>query len=186
MAKSTASASRRKARKFPLTLHKTGQYRKRIRFPMAEYKTAPVRTRYPDDMGRGLFDSFASPNVRVEMALVADKYQLRETIEGIFTREPEQSLNCRRIFAQLIGIESSEAHGHKDRYVHQGERLDLGTPGTVTGTYSQEFSLPTEITAPLTATGKQFSIDWFVQVQLDVPWAKDPKIRTPIVLLSDT
>lgn len=154
--------------------------------PMAEYKTVPVRTRYPDDAGRGLFDSFVSPSVRVEMALVADKYQLHDTIKGIFTIEPEQSLKCRRILVQLIGIESSEAHGHKDRYVHQGEPLDLGAPGTVTGTYSQEFSLPAETTAPLTATGKQFSIDWFVQVQLDVPWAIDPKIRTPIVLLSGT
>jgi len=154
--------------------------------PVSEYKTAPVRTRYPDDAGRGLFDSFVIPDVRVEMALVADKYQPHETIEGIFTIEPEKSLVCRRILVQLIGIESSEAHGDKDRYVHQGEPLDLGTPGTVTGTYSQEFSLPAEITAPLTATGRQFSIDWFVQVQLDVPWAKDPKIRTPIELLPGT
>ncbi len=56
----------------------------------------------------------------------------------------------------------------------------------MTGTFSQEFSLPAETNAPLTVTGKQFSIDWFVQVQLDVPWAKDPKIRAPIVLLSGT
>ncbi|MDP6720241.1 MAG: hypothetical protein QGF59_16390, partial [Pirellulaceae bacterium] len=77
-----------------------------------------------------------------------------------------------------------EAHGHKDRYIHQGEALDLGAPGTLTGTYSQEFSLPAEISAPLTATGRQFSVDWFVQVQLDVPWARDPKIRTPIELIS--
>ena len=76
--------------------------------PMVEYETAPARTRYPDDAGRGLFDSFVSPNVRVEMALVADKYQLHETIKGIFTIKPEQSLKCRRIIVQLIGIESSE------------------------------------------------------------------------------
>lgn len=107
--------------------------------PMAQYETAPVRTRYPDDAGRGLIDSLVSPNVRMEMALVADKFQQHKTIEGIFTIEPEQSLKCRRILVQLIGIESSEAHGHKDRYVHQGEPLVLGTPGTVTGSYSQEF-----------------------------------------------
>jgi hypothetical protein len=151
-----------------------------------QYKTAPVRTRYPDDAGRGLFDSLVSPDVRIEMALVADKYRPHETIEGIFTIEPEQSLTCRRILVQLIGIESSEAHGHKDRYIHQGEALDLGAPGTLTGTYSQEFSLPAEISAPLTATGRQFSVDWFVQVQLDVPWARDPKIRTPIELIPGT
>jgi hypothetical protein len=152
--------------------------------PLAEYKIAPVRTRYPGDEGRGLFDSFVSPDVRVEMALAADKYQPHEMVEGIFTIEPKESLNCRQILVQLIGIETTEAHGHRDRYVHHGEPLNLGTPGTVTGSYSQEFSLPAEIAAPMTAKGQKFSIDWFVQVQLDVPWAKDPKIRTPIELLS--
>jgi sporulation-control protein spo0M len=152
--------------------------------PLPEYKTAPVRTRYPDDDGRGLFDSLVSPDVRVEMALAADKFQPHEMIEGIFTIEPKESINLRRILVQLIGIETTTAHHHKDRHVYQGATLDLGTPGTVTGSYSQEFSLPAEIAAPVTATGKNFSINWFVQVQLDVPWAKDPKIRTPIVLLS--
>ena len=38
---------------------------------------------------------------------------------------------------------------------------------------------------PVSATGKLFSIDWFVEIELDVPWAKDPTIRAPIVLLPD-
>jgi len=151
--------------------------------PVEEYETAPVRTRYPDDDGRGLFDSFVSPDVRVEMALAADKYQPHEMIDGIFTIEPEKPLKCRRILVQLLGIETSEAHGHTDRYAHKGAVLDLGTPGTITTKYAQEFSLPAAIAAPPTARGKKFSIEWFVQVQLDVPWAKDPKIRTPIMLL---
>lgn len=153
-------------------------------FPPAASATTPVRTRYPDDAGRGLLDSWTTPNVRVEMALAADKFQPHEMIEGIFTIEPEQSLKCRRIMVQLVGIERSEAHGHTDSYVHLGTPLDMGTPGTVTARYAQEFSLPAETTAPLTARGAKFSIDWFVQVQLDVPWAKDPKIRAPIELLS--
>ncbi len=151
--------------------------------PLAKYETKPVRTRYPDDAGRGLFDAFVTPNVRVEMALAADKYQPHEMIEGIFTIEPEQALTCRRILVQLIGIETSEANGHRDSYVHVGEPRDLGTPGTVIKTYSQEFSLPAETVAPRTTRGEKFSIDWFVQVQLDVPWAKDPTIRTPIEML---
>ena len=40
--------------------------------------------------------------------------------------------------------------------------------------------------APLTARGELFSINWFVQVELDVPWAKDPKIRAPVELVPDT
>ncbi len=151
--------------------------------PVAAYETAPVRTRYPDDTGRGLFDSLVSPDARLEMALAADKYRPDEVIEGIFTIEAQKPINCRRILVQLVGIESSEAHGHRDRHVHLGEPRDIGSPGTVTGNFTQEFSLPAATASPLTARGKLFSIEWFVQIQLDVPWAKDPTIRVPIQLL---
>jgi hypothetical protein len=147
------------------------------------YETAPVRTRYPDDAGRGLFDSLVSPDAKLEMALIADKYQPHELIEGIFTIESTKPMNCRRIRAQLIGIESSEANGHKDTHVHVGVPHDLSSPGSISSNYTQEFSLPAAITAPLSASGRLFSIDWFVQIELDVPWAKDPKIRVPIQLL---
>jgi hypothetical protein len=151
--------------------------------PAAAAEVAPVRTRYPDDAGRGLFDSLVSPDARLEMALIADKYQPHELIEGIFTIETQKPINCRRILVQLVGIESSEASGHKDTHVYLGASHEIGSPGTVTGNFTQEFSLPAEITGPLSARGKLFSIEWFVQIQLDVPWAKDPKIRVPITLL---
>ena len=151
--------------------------------PAATADAAPVRTRYPEDGGRGLFDSLVSPDARLEMALIADRYQPHEMIEGIFTIETKKPINCRRILVQLMGIENSEARGHKDMHIHLGVPHDIGSPGTVTGNFTQEFSSPAEITAPLSARGKLFSIDWFVQIQLDVPWAKDPKIRVPIKLL---
>ncbi len=151
--------------------------------PIVPYDTAPVRTRYPDDAGRGLFDSMVSPDVHLEMALIADKYQPHESIEGILTIESVKPMKCLRIRAQLVGIESSEANGHKDTHAHLGVPHDIATPGTVTGNFTQEFSIPAEVSAPLTAHGKLFSTDWFVQIELDVPWAKDPKIRVPITLL---
>lgn len=151
--------------------------------PANDVEAVPVRTRYPSDAGRGLFDSLVSPDARLEMALVADRFRPDELIEGIFTIETQKSIKCRRILAQLMGIESSEANGHKDTHVHLGELHDIGSPGTVIGNFTQEFSLPATTAGPTTARGKLFSIEWFVQIQLDVPWAKDPKFRVPIQLL---
>jgi hypothetical protein len=146
--------------------------------------TSPVRTCYPDDAGRGLFDSLFGPDVRIEMALAADRCRLGESIEGIFCVETDTPLNCRSICARLVGIENSKAHGHPDRYVYQCDAVEVARPGVFSGFYKQEFSLPAETEGPLTARGKLFSIEWFVQVELDVPWAKDPKIRAPVVLLT--
>ncbi|MEO8497680.1 MAG: hypothetical protein ABI614_21655, partial [Planctomycetota bacterium] len=135
------------------------------------YETTPARTRYPDDAGRGLFDALVSPDTRLEMALVADKFQPHELIEGILTIEVRKSINCRKVLVQLVGMEHSEAHGHKDVHVYLGDSHEVASPGTVTGNFTQEFSIPAQTTSPLTARGKLFSIDWFVQIQLDVPWA---------------
>jgi hypothetical protein len=146
-------------------------------------ETTPVRTRYPDDAGRGLFDSLFGPDVRIEMALAADKFRLGESIEGIFRVETDTPLNCRGIRARLVGIENSQAHGHADRYTHQCDAVEVATPGVSSGSYKQDFSLFAETEGPLTTKGKLFSIEWFVQIELDVPWAKDPKIRAPVVLL---
>lgn len=143
----------------------------------------PVVTRYPDDEGRGFFDSLFAPDVKMEMALASDKSYLGEAIEGFFSVETAKPLNCDEIRVRLIGIENSKAHGHTDRHVHQEEAKLLSTPNVISGMYKQEFTLAAETTAPLSAKGEFFSIDWFVQVELDVPWAKDPKIRAPFELL---
>lgn len=149
----------------------------------ASYETKPVRTRYPNDAGRGFFDALFAPDVEIEMALAADKSRLGELIKGIFCLETKNPLNCNAIRVRLVGIENSKAHGHTDRYVHQGEAVELGAPGVISASHKQEFTLTAETTAPLSANGELFSIEWFVQVELDVPWAKDPKIREPIELL---
>ena len=58
----------------------------------------------------------------------------------------------------------------------------IQTPRVIAPSLSTDFSLPAEFEGPSTAKGKLFSIDWFVEITLDVPWAKDPKIRAPITL----
>ena len=83
--------------------------------------------------------------------------------------------------------ESSKAHGHSDGHHHRGEAVEIASPGSISGSYSKEFSLPGDSVRemPATAKGQLFSIDWFVQIELDVPWAKDPHVRIPIVLLPE-
>jgi hypothetical protein len=74
------------------------------------------------------------------------------------------------------------AHGHSDSRHYNGKAIDIDMPGTIHGEYSKKFLIPADTAEemPVTASGKLFSIEWFVQVELDVPWAKDPKIRAPI------
>ena len=68
-----------------------------------EHSTSPVRVRYPDDKGRGFWDKFFGPDVRVELALARDIISQGESVDGIFQVETEQSVKVRAILARLVG-----------------------------------------------------------------------------------
>ncbi|MBW3539132.1 MAG: hypothetical protein KY476_02580 [Planctomycetes bacterium] len=144
---------------------------------------APVRTRYPEDQQRGLLDSWFSPDIRVEAALAQSTFREGETVEGLFVLETPKPLESRAIDVRLISVESTTAHGHTDKHVHMGEQLRIAAGGVIEGNHSQRFNLPVSLPGPPTTRGHRFSIDCFVQIELDVPWAKDPKIRVPVTLV---
>lgn len=39
---------------------------------------------------------------------------------------------------------------------------------------------------PFSTTGQDFRVDWFVEVRLDVPWAKDPYVQIPVRYLESS
>lgn len=144
--------------------------------------TGPVRTCYPDDAERGFFDSLLGPDVRIEAALRERCPRAGDRIEGIFVVESVKPLDYRRIDVRLITVESTTAHSHDDSHVHQGEPQTIATAGVIEGRDSREFTLPVAPPGPGPTHGERFSIESFVQIELDVPWAKDPKIRIPVTL----
>lgn len=150
--------------------------------PQETVEAQPVRVCYPDDEGRGFWSSLFEPDVRIELALDADRAQRGEMIRGSFRVETQKPLDVKQLQVRLVGHEKSEAHGHSDAHHYQGEPVTIEAPRVIAPSWSTEFSLPAEIEAPPTTKGKLFSIDWFVEVALDVPWAKDPTIRAPITL----
>ena len=142
-----------------------------------------VRTRYPEDQDRGLFDALLSPEIRVEAALADGVLREGDMVEGMFVVETPKPLQYRSISARLIAIEKTSAHKYTDSHVHKGEAVPIESEGLIEGKYVKEFRLPVTSPGAKTDRGKLFSIDCYVQVELDVPWAKDPRIRVPVTLL---
>jgi len=152
--------------------------------PVVEQDLQPVRVCYPDDAGRGFWDSLLAPDVRIELALAADAARAGDTVEGIVVIEIEKPVVVQALRVNFIGVEQTQAQGHRDSVQYASQAVEVANPGAIQGRYSQTFSLPAELPGPPTVRGTNFSIDWFVQVEIDVPWAKDPKIRAPIRLLA--
>lgn len=150
--------------------------------PRSASAVKSARVRYPDDEGRGFWDSLFAPDTRMELALAADTLSTGQSIEGTFGVQTDQPLDIRAIRVRLVGHEQSQANGHSDSHEYRQAAVELATPRRILGVYSEHFSLNVQIDGPPTAKGKLFSIDWFVQIELDVPWVRDPKIRAPITL----
>ena len=91
----------------------------------------------------------------------------------------DQSVELWHVRENLWVNEISPASRRQNRHHYRGETVEIAIPGSILGSYSEEFSLTTDPVreTPVTAKGKLFSFDWFVQIELDVPWAKDPEVR---------
>jgi hypothetical protein len=119
----------------------------------------------------------------MELAIAGDVAREGETVEGILAVECDKPLSIKAMRASLVGIEHSQAHSHHEEAHFAGEPLEMDVPPIAGSGFSQTFALPCKLAGPPTRRGTNFHIDWFVQVELDVPWAKNPKIRVPIRLL---
>lgn len=144
---------------------------------------APVRMRYPEDAPPGALAALFTPDVRVELSLDSDQARIGQDIQGEFQVEAPRDVDCRAVRLRLVGVERSEASGHSDTYLHLGQSHELSGPIALRGGMRWPFSFPAESAGPLSAKGTRFSIDWFVEARIDVPWAKDPSLRAPVLLL---
>lgn len=148
-----------------------------------ETESTSVRTRYPEDQGLGFWDAWLIPELRAEVALAQQTLKQGDTAEGMFKVESPKPLNYRSIKVRLISVENVTAHGHASGHIHQGEPLELATGGVIDSEYVQRFQLPVSLPGPRQVQGTNFKIECFLQIELDVPWAKDPAIRVPVNLV---
>ncbi len=156
-----------------------------FKLPGVENEAAsdPVMIRYPEDQERGLLDSWFGPDLRVEAGVAGSQYRRGEEIEGIFRAQSPSPLACRAISVCLVGFEKTQAQGHTDGHTYTGPATVLSEPGAIDRCFEQDFRIAATVEGPPSASGQLHSVAWYIQIQLDVPWAKDPKIRIPIKLL---
>ena len=143
-----------------------------------------VHVTFPDESGRSFWDKTFGKMVTLNLAVDRDVIFPGETALAMLTVEAEDTLKVNQIEAKLVGTESSSADGHTDSHVHLHPLGDVNSPNLISSETIHEFEiLIPEFEGPFSQTGKNFDIKWLIQVQLKIPWAKDPVIQVPIRIL---
>ena len=101
-----------------------------------------------------------------------------ETVRGAVTIYPNDSFNCKNLYARLIW----HTQGRGTRFLEKGPEMVLFQGDFMSGmpqTYEFQLPLPE---GPWSYDGHYISTVWKVEVQLDVSWARDPKEQVEFLL----
>lgn len=144
-------------------------------------ETSPVHVVFPDESGRSFWDKMLGKPVKLNLAVDRDCLATGDTAMAMLTVESPEPLQLKKIETYLVGRESSRAQGHSDGHSYNIPLGEIDSPGIITeeSVYEFEIALPL-IEAPVTQAGENFEIQWYVEVRLFLPWAKDPIIRVPV------
>ena len=147
-------------------------------------ETNSVHVIYPDDTGKSLLDRAFGKKVKLNLALDRDQFMPGQKVLSMLVVESDDPLEVNQIKATLCGHESSYAKFHRDSHDHRHELAEIASPEVISkeSTFEFELDIPNSIDPP-TGSGKHFDVKWWVEIRLDVPWAKDPTMKIPITLL---
>ena len=155
-----------------------------VGIPVSPKAINPVHVVFPDENGRSFWDGVFGKDVTLNLALDRDTLSPGDTALAMLTVETPKPLNVSKIDVNIVGLETTEAHGHHDRYQHRFPVGEVSSPNVIANESVHEFEVVVpEIEGPYSQAGQKFDVSWSVQVQLKVPWAKDPLIEVPIKLI---
>jgi hypothetical protein len=124
-------------------------------------------------------------NVDIEVTLQngteqfgARQFRPGDVVQGSVTLYPDDDVKCDHLYVRL----GWHTEGRGTRYREQANELDIYQGQLRNGmpqAFEFSFTLPEE---PWSYEGHYVSVVWAVTVQVDVPWAKDPKYEEAFLL----
>ena len=165
-------------------------FRHTIAFPLSAQGDAedahvvPLSIRYPEDSGRGFFDSMFGPDVAMRVDLDSTIVPRGGTLSGeLEVRFPDKAPNVKAVVCNLLRREKSKAQGHEDRHAETLATERLPQRESTSGSLFVPITVRVPDGAIPSCTGAKFTLSHELAVSLDVPWAKDPTIRIPITIV---
>lgn len=152
-----------------------------LRLPTPLEETSSAYAKHPDPKkGRGFWDRTLSKDIEFEVAIDSDALVAGQESRAMVAIQANEPFKLDLISLAMVGLEKTEAGGHTDRYTHVRPLHQIEVNKSILTDLNREFVFTAATVNPYTTAGKKFSVDWFIEVRLDVPWSKDPFVRIPI------
>lgn len=146
----------------------------------AAFEAQPVVAKYPGPQGHGFWESMFGKQAHLTLVVDKDTVIPGEELQCMLGLEAGKPIKVKRVEARVVCCESTRAHGHTDAYTHTGDWIQIYGRDELPGEFSHRFTMPVEFVGPPSTMAHVFDVDWFVEVNFDVPWAADPKIKAPL------
>ena len=113
-----------------------------------------------------------------EDAYGSKRYRPGEQMSGYAMVEADEEVECRHLYVRLTW----RTEGRGTRYEHTEVEQDL-YQGTLQARFGRSFEFSLTLPdGPWSYEGHYVSIVWELQVQIDVPWSRDPGASQVILL----
>lgn len=149
------------------------------------HEPKPAHVKFPDgEKGPSFWDKTFGKEVTLNLAIDRDALSPGEAADGMLTIESADTFEVTETKLTLACQEKVVARGHSNTYTHRIPLRNIDASQTVTGQSIHRFevTVPEEVQAPFSGSGTNYSVQWFVEVTLKIPWAKDSVIRLPIMV----
>lgn len=170
----------------PMARDPNEKYQFNVAPTVEQLEGKPAVAYYPDDDGRGFWDRTFGKGARLTLAVQNDVFTSGDKIIALFQAETDSVIKIKSATARLVCVESTQVHGHSDSHIHATEPVTIAAAQEIDGGFSTELILDAELIGPPTTRGKHFKVEWYLEVTLDVPWAKDPVIRASIRMVGSS
>jgi|GEM_PF-5993750 len=144
--------------------------------------TSQSVTAYYPDHDTGTLTRTLSRDIRVTATIERDFYRVGDTVRGTLVVETDEAVRTKGITVCLLGEERVEIRRHRELYKTRQSKFEVVAATELQNGWRGDFDFPVEDLNFPTSTGKYFSLAWFVEIRIDLPWAKDCTIRMPVTL----
>jgi len=142
-----------------------------------------ISIHYPNPNDQGYFDKMFGPDVSIDLQLDSDVFRRGSTIEGSLSIKTRKGFSCQRIVEQLLRTEKTVAHKHNDTKKVAFGKQEFTGHKEILQNFSQGFSYTVPDDLVPACSGKNFDLFYELKIVLDIPWAKDPSILIPVLVI---